>query len=63
MSPAAIAPGTRAKVSQIDGVRPSSATAPSIWYDAVAAPHKKPVGKVTVACRAGWGCPWRVVIP
>ena len=29
--PSAIAPGRRAKVSQIDGPRPSSAAAPSIW--------------------------------
>jgi hypothetical protein len=28
------------KVSQIDGPRPSSATAPSIWYDAVATPSE-----------------------
>ena len=39
------APGVWENVSQIDGVRPSSATAPSIWYDAVAAPHTKPSGK------------------
>ena len=44
------APGTRQKVSQMDGVRPSSATAPSIWYDAVAAPQTKPAGKTEVGC-------------
>ena len=36
-----MAPGTRQNVSQIDGARPSSATAPSIWYAAVAAPQTK----------------------
>ena len=35
------APGTRQKVSQIDGVRPSSSTAPSIWYADVATPQRK----------------------
>ncbi len=39
------APGVWENVSQIDGVRPSSATAPSIWYDAVATPQTKPSGK------------------
>ena len=34
------------EVSQIDGPRPSSSTAPSIWYAAVAAPQRKPWGKV-----------------
>src|SRR3954447_2247608 len=33
----------------MDGPRPSSRTAPSIWYDAVAAPQTKPSGKVTPA--------------
>jgi hypothetical protein len=40
-------PGVWLKVSQIDGVRPSSRTAPSIWYADVAAPHRKAGGKVT----------------
>ena len=35
-------PGVAQKVSQIDGTRPSSCAAPSIWYDAVAAPNTKP---------------------
>ena len=39
-------------MSQIDGTRPSSCAAPSIWYEAVAAPQTKPSGKVTPA-RAG----------
>jgi hypothetical protein len=29
----------------MDGVRPSSVAAPSIWYAAVAAPQMKPAGK------------------
>src|SRR5215212_6186199 len=40
-----MAPGVWLKVSQIDGPRPSSATAPSIWYAAVAVPKTKPGGK------------------
>ncbi len=32
-------------MSQIDGPRPSSRAAPSIWYEAVAAPKTKPGGK------------------
>ena len=28
----------------MEGVRPSSATAPSIWYEAVAMPHTKSRG-------------------
>src|SRR5262245_46355181 len=35
----------------MDGPRPSSATAPSIWYDDVAVPHTKPGGN----CRAASG--------
>src|SRR3712207_1152858 len=34
------------KVSQILGPRPSAATAPSIWYAAVAAPQTKSSGKL-----------------
>jgi hypothetical protein len=30
----------------MDGVLPSSSTAPSIWYDAVADPQRKSLGKV-----------------
>ncbi len=33
----------------MEGERPSSWAAPSIWYDAVAAPQRKPGGKVTAA--------------
>src|SRR6059036_4054763 len=44
VSPLSIAPGTRQNVSQIDGVRPSSATAPSIWYADVATPQRNPAG-------------------
>src|SRR3954451_10717845 len=41
-----IFPGGWAKVSQMDGPRPSSATAPSIWYDAVDTPKRKPGGNI-----------------
>ncbi|GAA4079406.1 hypothetical protein GCM10022233_68990 [Streptomyces shaanxiensis] len=34
-------------MSQIDGVRPPSRTAPSIWYADVAAPQRKEGGKGT----------------
>ncbi|BDH03660.1 hypothetical protein HEK131_08870 [Streptomyces seoulensis] len=34
-------------MSQIEGVRPPSRTAPSIWYAEVAAPQRKAGGKVT----------------
>src|SRR5689334_8815319 len=37
-------PSRAQKVSQIEAPRPSSATAPSIWYDAVDTPHRKSVG-------------------
>ncbi|CAM5603028.1 hypothetical protein STENM223S_02357 [Streptomyces tendae] len=47
VSPPAVFPGVWLKVSQIEGVRPSSRTAPSIWYAEVAAPHRKAGGKVT----------------
>ena len=39
-------PSTSQNVSQIDGSRPSSVVAPSIWKLAVAAPQRKPSGKV-----------------
>src|SRR5262245_11597226 len=32
------------KVSQIDTPRPSSVAAPSIWYDDVETPQRKPLG-------------------
>src|SRR6266516_2425375 len=38
-------PGSWLNVSQIEGPRPSSSTAPSIWKEAVAAPQTKPSGK------------------
>jgi len=41
-----ILPGVLANVSQMLGPRPSSATAPSIWYDAVALPQTKSDGKL-----------------
>src|SRR5688572_12089889 len=44
VSPFSTAPGRRLNVSQIEGDRPPSVTAPSIWYDAVAAPHRKSGG-------------------
>ncbi|MCQ0013820.1 hypothetical protein [Actinomadura madurae] len=43
-------------MSQIEGPRPSSRAAPSIWYAAVAAPQTKPGGKV----RGRWSV-WSVV--
>src|SRR3954447_23664641 len=54
LSPSTTRPGVCAKVSQIDGVRPSSATAPSIWYAAVAAPHRKPGGKASDVAVLSW---------
>src|SRR5690606_27799875 len=47
VSPPAVRPGVWLKVSQMDGVRPSSRTAPSIWYAEVAAPQRKTEGKAT----------------
>src|SRR5215213_2123222 len=47
--------GVCEKVSQIDGPRPSSLTAPSTWYEAVAVPQIKPRGKsrpLLLACGA-----------
>ena len=43
-------PGVAAKVSQIEGPRPSSVAAPSIWYAAVAAPKARvdPSGRCVV---------------
>ncbi len=40
-------PGVWLNVSQMDGVRPSSWIAPSIWYEAVATPHRKSGGNVS----------------
>src|SRR4028119_565526 len=45
VSPCSTLPGVWEKVSQIEGPLPPSFAAPSIWYEAVAAPHKKPSGK------------------
>jgi hypothetical protein len=45
VSPFQTFPGVLLKVSQIDGVRPSSSNAPSTWYDAVADPKVNPGGK------------------
>src|SRR5207248_151869 len=42
--PSLMLPGVCANVSQMDGPRPSSWTAPSIWYAEVAVPHRKPSG-------------------
>ena len=51
-------PGVWENVSQIEGDRPSSEAAPSIWYAAVALPQRKPGGKATTpalaAAAAGW---------
>ena len=57
-------PGVWLKVSQIEGVRPSSAAAPSIWYAAVAAPQRNPGGKVrrrwlrSTHRAVGWASSW-----
>src|SRR5689334_9158618 len=45
-------PGSAQKVSHTLGPRPSSSTAPSIWYDAVLVPKRKPGGS---AGKAGAG--------
>ena len=47
VSPPSVFPGVWLNTSQIDGLRPSSATAPSIWYEAVALPNTKPCGNRT----------------
>src|SRR5918998_1417762 len=44
VSPCRTLPGVWENVSQMEGPRPSSSTAPSIWYEAVAVPHKNPSG-------------------
>src|SRR6478609_8875882 len=46
-SPFTTAPGTRAKASHTESVRPSVWPAPSIWKAAVAAPQRKPWGSST----------------
>src|SRR5260370_6203053 len=52
-----IFPGVCAKRSQIDSPLPSSFHAPSIWYEAVAVPQKKVLGKAIseegANCRVG----------
>src|SRR5215203_608897 len=56
MSPVALfttLPGVCENVSQTDGARPSSLTAPSTWYEAVAVPHRKPVGNVRAVLPCG----------
>ena len=63
MSPSTTAPGTRQKVSQMEAVRPSSVAAPSIWYAAVAAPHRNPAGKARSAAGPAVGRVLRSVIP
>src|SRR5450756_1058524 len=52
-SPPSTRPGVWLKVSQMDGPRPSSVTAPSIWYDAVAAPHRKSWGNARIGPSPG----------
>ena len=47
MSPFQVRPGVWLKVSQMEGPRPSSWAAPSIWYAAVAAPSRKSFGMRT----------------
>src|SRR3712207_2016073 len=48
VSPWRTSPGVWEKVSQMEGPRPSSFTAPSIWYEAVAVPHRNPSGNRTI---------------
>src|SRR3712207_3082971 len=48
VSPWRTLPGVWEKVSQIEGPRPSSSIASSIWYEAVAVPHKKLSGNRTI---------------
>src|SRR4029453_3491388 len=48
-SPCSILPGVCENVSQIDGPLPSASCAPSIWYAAVAVPHRKPSGNRCMA--------------
>ena len=45
--PSAMAPGTWQNSSQMDGSRPSSSAAPSIWKAEVAAPHWNDSGNLT----------------
>src|SRR5680860_694559 len=47
VSPPATLPGVWLKTSQMDAPRPSARTAPSIWYAAVAAPHRNGAGAST----------------
>src|SRR3954449_1024408 len=49
LEPSWIRPGCAQKVSQMLGPLPSSVAAPSIWYDAVLVPNRKPGGS--------WGRP------
>ena len=57
VSPFFTLPGVWAKRSQIDSPRPSSFVAPSIWYEAVAAPQRKPRGKTTLRGVPAAGAP------
>src|SRR4029078_7306889 len=45
-------PGVCENVSQMETPRPSSFTAPSTWYDAVADPQRKPFGNACAAATA-----------
>src|SRR4029450_3350653 len=44
LSPPRTLDGVRQNVSQIEGPRPSSSTAPSTWNAEVATPHRNPSG-------------------
>lgn len=55
VSPFSTLPGVWLKVSQIDGVRPISRAPPSIWYAAVAVPHRKSGGKLRDMSTPGRG--------
>jgi hypothetical protein len=44
--PLNVLPGIRTNLSQFETPFPPSSQAPSTWYAAEAAPHKKPLGNV-----------------
>src|SRR6476619_1500617 len=55
VEPSAIRPGAAANTSQIDGPRPSSSTAPSIWRADVATPNRKSAGRAGLTCAPSQG--------
>ena len=59
----AVLPGVCENVSQIDGPRPSSLAAPSIWYADAAKPHVKPGGKRWASASGLVSCSISVIAP